>query len=81
MKKWEDNRPTHAPELLIISSGTAEENRQQGFGSMVLLDPDFGAGNVLGAGGTPSGIIIDEQGTVASEVRVGASEVLALAAS
>jgi hypothetical protein len=47
----------------------------------MLLDPDFGAGNVLGAGGTPSAIIIDEQGRVASEVRVGASEVLALAAS
>jgi len=47
----------------------------------VLLDPNFGAGNVLGAGGTPSAVIIDEQGIVASDIRVGASEVLALAGS
>jgi thiol-disulfide isomerase/thioredoxin len=81
LKQWERRRPQHAPELLIVSSGSVEENRKQGFDSLVLLDQNFGAGNVLGAGGTPSAVIIDEQGMVASEVRVGASEVLALAAS
>jgi thiol-disulfide isomerase/thioredoxin/uncharacterized membrane protein YphA (DoxX/SURF4 family) len=79
VKKWERARPANAPELLIISSGTPEANRQQGFRSPVLLDADWGAGTVLGAGGTPSALIIDEEGKVASDVGVGAPAVLALA--
>ena len=79
VKIWERDRPPEAPELLVISSGTPEANREQGFRSPVLLDRNFGAGTVFGAGGTPSAVIIDELGRVASEVRVGASEVLALA--
>jgi hypothetical protein len=79
MKKWERDRPLDAPELLIISSGTPEANREQGFRSPVLLDEGFGAGSVLGAGGTPSAVIVDEYGIVASEVGVGAPAVLAMA--
>jgi len=79
VKKLERERAPDAPELLIISSGTPEANREQGFRSPVLLDRIFGAGSVLGAGGTPSAVIIDEQGVVASEVGVGAPAVLALA--
>ena len=54
---------------------------EQGFRSPVLLDRIFGAGSVLGAGGTRSAVIIDEQGVVAPEVGVGAPAVLALAGS
>lgn len=79
VKKWERARPANAPELLIISSGTPEANRQQGFRAPVLLDAEWGAGTVLGAGGTPSALIIDENGKVASEVGVGAPAVLELA--
>jgi peroxiredoxin len=79
VKKWERARPANAPELLIISSGTPEANRQQGFRAPVLLDADWGAGTVLGAGGTPSALIIDEDGKVASDVGVGAPAVLELA--
>jgi thiol-disulfide isomerase/thioredoxin/uncharacterized membrane protein YphA (DoxX/SURF4 family) len=79
VKKWERNPPREAPEVLIISSGTVEANRQQGFRSPVLLDPDWVAGSVLGAGGTPSAVLIDENGRVASEVGVGAPAVLEMA--
>jgi len=79
VKTWERDRPVDSPDLVIISSGTVEENRKQGFRSQVLLDPHFGAGSVLGANGTPSGVVIDEDGVVATDVRVGAADVLALA--
>ncbi len=80
IKTWERDRPRDAPELVVISSGTAEVNRQQGFRSAVLLDPIFGAGKVFGSGGTPSAVIIDEYGRVDSDVVAGAPAVLALAA-
>jgi thiol-disulfide isomerase/thioredoxin len=78
VKQWEQKRPANAPELLVISSGTPEANREQGFRSPVLLDGIFGAGVVFGAGGTPSALVIDEDGKVASEVAIGAPDVLAL---
>jgi len=79
VKSWERNPPQGAPELLVISSGSFDASRAQGFRSRVLLDPNFGAGHVFRAGGTPSAVILGEDGRVASEVGVGAPEVLALA--
>lgn len=79
LKKWERDRPQDAPELLIISSGSAAANQAQGLRSLVLLEHDSGAGNVLGSAGTPSAVLVDENGRIASDVSVGAAEVLALA--
>ena len=79
VKDWERHRAPGAPDLLVISGGSFESNQQQGFRSRVLLDPNFGAGEVFGAGGTPSAVLLDEDGRVASEVSVGAQEVFVLA--
>ena len=79
IKEWEQKRPRNAPEMLVISSGPADKNREQGFRSRVLLDSIWGAGNVLGANGTPSAVLIDEEGVVASDVAVGKPAVLSLA--
>jgi hypothetical protein len=67
--------------MVVVSTGDAEGNRAQGFQSRVLLDSEFAAGTRFGAGGTPSAVIVDELGRVASAVAVGAPEVLALAGS
>jgi len=79
VQAWERNPQKDAPELLIVSAGAPEDIRKQGFRSRVLLDPYFGASQVFNSGGTPSAVLIDEQGRVASEVAVGAQEVLAMA--
>jgi peroxiredoxin/uncharacterized membrane protein YphA (DoxX/SURF4 family) len=79
VKEWERNRPNDAPELLVISTGSPAANRAQGFRSRVLLDPKSGANQIFGAWGTPSALIVDEDGRVASEVGAGASAVFALA--
>jgi peroxiredoxin/uncharacterized membrane protein YphA (DoxX/SURF4 family) len=78
LKAWERDRSKQAPELVVISAGSPAAVREQGFQSRVLLDPDFNAGQVFGAGGTPSAIVLDE-GRVDSEIGVGAEAVLALA--
>jgi thiol-disulfide isomerase/thioredoxin/uncharacterized membrane protein YphA (DoxX/SURF4 family) len=79
VKAWERNPPKDAPELLIISAGSPEDVRKQDFRSRVLLDPYFGASQVFNSGGTPSAVLIGEEGRVASDVGVGAQEVLAMA--
>jgi thiol-disulfide isomerase/thioredoxin len=79
LKQWEQNPPQGAPKLLMVSAGTKEANEQMGLRSAVLLDQQFATGRAFGAGGTPSAVLVDKEGKVASEVAVGAPAVLELA--
>jgi thiol-disulfide isomerase/thioredoxin/uncharacterized membrane protein YphA (DoxX/SURF4 family) len=79
LKEWEQDPPEGAPRLLVVSSGTKEANREMGLSSTVVLDQQFAVGSAFGASGTPSAVLVDEAGNVASELVVGAPAVLALA--
>ncbi len=75
---WEAAANGDTPQLVIVSSGDEEETRQDGFGSLVLLDDAFTAGSAFGADGTPMAVLVDAEGKVASDVVAGAEAVLAL---
>jgi thiol-disulfide isomerase/thioredoxin len=79
LKEWEADPPEGAPRLLVISAGTEEANREMGLSSTVVLDQQFSTGRAFGATGTPSAVLVDAEGRVASEIGVGAQAVLALA--
>ena len=79
LKEWEENRPEDAPRLLVVSAGTEEANREMGLTSTVVLDQHFAAGQAFGASGTPSAVLVDAEGKVASDLAVGTSAVLQLA--
>jgi peroxiredoxin len=79
LKEWEANSPEDAPKLLVVSAGAEEANKEMGLTSPVLLDQQFATGRAFGASGTPSAVLVDAEGKVASEVAVGASAVLELA--
>lgn len=79
LKRIEANPPPHAPQLLVVSKGSREANRAAGLRSPIVLDGDFATGKRFGASGTPSAVLIDEHGHIASEVVSGESGVLALA--
>jgi hypothetical protein len=79
IKEWETNPPEGAPKLLFVLAGTEEANRDMGVGSTVVLDQQFAVGRAFGATGTPSAVLVDADGQVASEVAVGAPAVLELA--
>jgi methylamine dehydrogenase accessory protein MauD len=81
LKEWEANPLYGAPQLVLISSGSVEDNRVMGLRSPILLDQGFATGHAFGVGGTPSAILIDAKGKIASEVAVGAPGVLALSAA
>jgi peroxiredoxin len=65
--------------FVVISAGSVEENRAMDLRSPVLIDTGFATGNSYGAQGTPSAIVIDADGLIASELSVGGPAVLALA--
>ena len=72
LRRWEEDRPTDAPELLVVSGGTVSVNRAMGVRSRVVLDTGFAAGRAFGATGTPSAVLVDGDGHVASVIGVGA---------
>jgi methylamine dehydrogenase accessory protein MauD len=79
LKALEADPPEGAPQILVVSAGTTEDNRAIGFRSTVVLDQGFNTGLAFGATGTPSAVLVDSEGKVASEVAVGAPAVLGLA--
>jgi CheY-like chemotaxis protein len=70
VKAWESSAPKDAPSLVFVSTGTVEETQAQGFRSTVL--------HGVGANGTPSAVMTDEEGKIVSGVAVGGKEVLTL---
>jgi thiol-disulfide isomerase/thioredoxin len=78
LKALEAAPPEGAPKLVVVSTGEPERNREQGIASTVLLDQGFATGRAYGASGTPSAVLIDADGKVASTVAVGGPATLAL---
>jgi protein-disulfide isomerase len=78
LQRFEAGPAADTPSLLLISSGDAATNREMGLRAPILLDQSFAAGNAFGVSGTPSAVVVDEQGLIASPVAVGAQAALAL---
>jgi peroxiredoxin len=79
LKDLENSSSEEASKILLVSAGTEEANKAMGLRSSVVLDPQFAVGRAFGAAGTPSAVLVDEEGRIASEVAVGAPAVLELA--
>jgi len=78
LRAFEEAPPSGAPSLLLISTDDPETNRAMGLNAPILLDGGFAAGTAFGAAGTPSAVLVDADGRIASPVAVGALDVLAL---
>lgn len=73
--EWEAAAAPDAPRLVVISAGTVDEVREEGFGSPVLRDPKGKARESLGGEGTPSAILVDAEGRVAWPLAIGSEPV------
>jgi thiol-disulfide isomerase/thioredoxin len=78
VQRWQ--RRGSGDAMFVISTGSLEGIRQQGFTSRVAVDPAFVIGRRFGVNGTPSALLI-ENGRVASDVAVGADAIWELARS
>ena len=66
------------PGIVVISTGSVEENQKMGLKPRVLLDRNFSAGETFGARSTPSAVLIDGEGRVSSRLATGRAEIMAL---
>ena len=78
LREWDETRGADEPELLLLSSGSAEKHRELGLQSPIIFDDDKDISEKLGMDGTPSAVLINENGKIASEVAVGAENIFAL---
>jgi peroxiredoxin len=75
---WAEDPPDGAPELVVVSRGSVESNRAMELSATVLIDPDWSTTRSFGAAGTPMGVLVDEEGRIASQVGAGAPAVFEL---
>jgi methylamine dehydrogenase accessory protein MauD len=75
LRAWEQD----VPELVLVSTGTAEENRAMGLRAPIVLDPGFTIAPAYGVAGTPSAVQLDAIGRAAGPPAIGGPAVLALA--
>jgi peroxiredoxin len=78
LKGWEADRPAGSPQALLISTGSIDANKEQGIASTVVLDEGFATGRAFGVSGTPSAVLVDEHGLIASAPSVGGPRVMAM---
>ncbi len=77
-QSWEAHKTASAPRLVLASSGSRELNAAMNLGSLVLLDEKFSVGSTYGCRGTPSAVLIDTRGRIASAFVVGEPGVMGL---
>jgi thiol-disulfide isomerase/thioredoxin len=78
VRTFEREQPPGAPRLLLISSGSVEDNEAMELSSPIALDQAFAAGRAFRTNGTPSAVLVDSTGRIASGLAVGAPGVMAL---
>lgn len=78
LRDWDKTKGQDEPNLIVVSSGDAERHKDMGLQSTILLDNEGVVSKSLGMSGTPSAVLINEQGKVISEVAVGSSQIWAL---
>ncbi|HEY1688422.1 MAG TPA: MauE/DoxX family redox-associated membrane protein [Solirubrobacteraceae bacterium] len=79
LQALEADRSPRAPDLLLVESGARQDKAGLGLQAPVLFDPARQVMRLLGARGTPSGLLLDAGGAVASPPVIGADAVIALA--
>jgi thiol-disulfide isomerase/thioredoxin/uncharacterized membrane protein YphA (DoxX/SURF4 family) len=78
LKSWEREKGPGEPNLLVFSDGDAETHKNLLLSAPILLDKNYQTAEKLGMAGTPSAVLVDENGKIASETAVGAGNIWAL---
>lgn len=75
LQAWEDDRPAGAPDLLVVLTEPPPADTPLHLHSHAVLDRDSAAGNALHSTGTPTAVLIDAAGNLASQPAVGADAI------
>ncbi|HEY0430036.1 MAG TPA: redoxin domain-containing protein [Pyrinomonadaceae bacterium] len=78
LKNWEKEKGADEPDLIVFSDGDVETHKNLELESPILLDKNYQTAEQFGMSGTPSAVLVDENGKFVSETAVGAGNIWAL---
>ena len=78
LKAWNAGRGGDDPQLVVFSDGDPEHHKALGLDAPILLEKEYATASKIGMNGTPSAVLIDENGRIISETGVGADNIWAL---
>lgn len=78
LKNWEKEKGADAPDLIVFSDGDAEAHKDLELNSPIVLDKNYRTSEKFGMFGTPSAVLVDENGKIVTETAIGAENIWAL---
>lgn len=78
LRDWDKTKGADEPNLLVFSEGEPEPHRKLDLSSPIVLDEKRKISLELGMSGTPSAVLINENGKIVSETAVGAENIWSL---
>jgi thiol-disulfide isomerase/thioredoxin/uncharacterized membrane protein YphA (DoxX/SURF4 family) len=78
LQAWDREKGADEPNLLVFSQGDADDHREFGLKSPIVLDKDYKTAEKFGMYGTPSAVLVNEEGVIVSETATGATNIWAL---
>lgn len=75
LREWDKTKGQDEPDLLLLSSGDAEKNREMNLQSPIVLDDKREVAQKIGMMGTPSAVLVNREGIIVSEIAVGSVKI------
>ncbi len=78
LREWEKIKAQGDPNLILFSDGEPEAHKTLELNAPVILDKDYKISEEFGMSGTPSAVLVNENGEFISETAIGAQQIWAL---
>ncbi len=78
LREWDKTKGKDAPALVVFSDGDKTSHEEIGLVSPIILDEGHKTAAGFGMFGTPSAVLVNEQGRIISETAIGAPDIWAL---
>jgi thiol-disulfide isomerase/thioredoxin/uncharacterized membrane protein YphA (DoxX/SURF4 family) len=78
LREWDSTKGEDEPNLVVFSEGDKAAHEEFELSSPIILEKDYQTAAHFGMFGTPSAVLVNENGTIISETAAGAPEIWAL---
>ena len=78
LKDWDRSKSEDAPDLVLFSEGDKQAHEEFQLNSPVILDEGYKTAIGFGMFGTPSAVLVNEEGKIISETAVGSANIWSL---
>lgn len=78
LRAWDASKGSDEPNLVVFSDGDEDEHLALGLNSPIILDKGHKAATGFGMFGTPSAVLVNEEGKFVSETAIGAPDIWSL---